>query len=212
MTRVFAALRKQYLTIAVVLTCFLFLLSTWYLYQQATRLQRLLEEQAQSNRLLQSQGTKLAERRAQLVLRREKEKEEAAHVLLRLPTSADQPALLAEISRAALHSRLTIVRLTTQADAPLPGNGRQVPVELTLRGLYSNVRSFFGALASTTRFVTIRALTIRRMENESSGLVEVHLSLLTYYLPEDNQSPALGLPQGESTVPLGKADPFAATH
>jgi Tfp pilus assembly protein PilO len=136
-----------------------------------------------------------------------------------MPSSADQPGLVLEISRLARRSGVTLRSITPQDQVSEPGGPALIPVAVTISGNYGKIAKF---LALTRGLVTVRDGKIdaegRLLSVQSVALVEsvgdgfpkldatIALDAYVYdgpILPPDAPEPTDELPISDGTDAAG---------
>lgn len=96
-----------------------------------------------------------------------------------LPSTAEIPSLLVEISQAALTVGLEIELFQPRAESRQTFYAR-VPIQMRVRGNYEQLAEFVSAISSMERIVTVHDLFIRPGRSDSDLLMDVQVRTYRY--------------------------------
>lgn len=96
-----------------------------------------------------------------------------------LPSTAEIPSLLVEISQAALAVGLEIELFQPRAESRQTFYAR-VPIQMRVRGDYEQLAEFVSSISSMERIVTVHDLSIRPGGSDSDLLMDVQVRTYRY--------------------------------
>lgn len=139
-----------------------------------------------------------------------------------MPSSADQPGIVLEISRLARQSGVTLRSITQQDQVTEAGVPALIPVTVTISGSYGKIRRFLartralvkvrdGRIHAKGRLLTVRSIAL--VESVSGGFPELdaRIALDAYVydepiLPPDIPEPEEEVPTSDGTDAAGSTD------
>jgi type IV pilus assembly protein PilO len=164
-------------TSCLIVLAAVFWLVQWYVV--APQAEALERERAQESELL-SQYEAKAYQAANLPMMREQMSEleaRIAELLQMLPTGAEVPTLIDNISDTALENQLAIdfIRLRT----PVPQEFyTEQPFDIQVRGDYHRIASFLSGVAGLPRIVTLHDFTLAPVDD--AGTLQLSMLAKTY--------------------------------
>lgn len=166
--------RRQLLIVAVI-ACVAVLAAGWFLLVSPTRakaaeLHDQAAQQQSANTSLLSQISMLRTLARQLP----QQQAEVDKLLQKVPTNADLPALIRQLSDIASKAQVDIAVLTPQRPAPLPGlTGVQgLDLAITAKGDYTQLEEFLLGLESMPRAFLVQGITVTPSTSSVAGATD----------------------------------------
>ncbi len=106
--------------------------------------------------------------------------DELKKALLELPDKKEIPSLLTNISKLGIESGLEFIRFKPMNEVP-SGFYAKVPVEISLKGTYHEVATFFDKVSKLSRIVNITNINMSGAKDEGGEVVLTTPCLATTY-------------------------------
>lgn len=106
--------------------------------------------------------------------------DELKKALLELPDKKEIPSLLTNISKLGIESGLEFIRFKPMKEVP-SGFYAKVPVEISLKGTYHEVATFFDKVSKLSRIVNITNINMSGAKDEGGEVVLTTPCLATTY-------------------------------
>ena len=106
--------------------------------------------------------------------------DELKKALLELPDKKEIPSLLTNISRLGIESGLEFIRFKPMNEVP-SGFYAKVPVEISLKGTYHEVATFFDKVSKLSRIVNITNINMSGAKEEGGKVILTTPCLATTY-------------------------------
>ncbi|MEK6725294.1 MAG: type 4a pilus biogenesis protein PilO [Deltaproteobacteria bacterium] len=106
--------------------------------------------------------------------------DELTKALLELPDKKEIPSLLTNISKLGIESGLEFIRFKPMNEVP-SGFYAKVPVEISLRGSYHEVATFFDKVSKLSRIVNITDINVSGAKEEGGKVILTTPCLATTY-------------------------------
>lgn len=106
--------------------------------------------------------------------------DELKKALLELPDKKEIPSLLTNISKLGIESGLEFIRFKPMKEVP-SGFYAKVPVEISLKGTYHEVATFFDKVSKLSRIVNITNINMSGAKDEGGEVVLITPCLATTY-------------------------------
>lgn len=106
--------------------------------------------------------------------------DELKKALLELPDKKEIPSLLTNISKLGIESGLEFIRFKPMNEVP-SGFYAKVPVEISLKGTYHEVATFFDKVSKLSRIVNITNINMSGAKDEGGKVVLITPCLATTY-------------------------------
>ncbi|MGM0982914.1 MAG: type 4a pilus biogenesis protein PilO [Pseudomonadota bacterium] len=167
-------------------------LAGMYWYLAAPKLEELDQARAEEARLIRDYQSKAAQAAHLEAMREEMAILEERMNTLRdmLPTGAEVPSLIDNISEAAISNQLSIEFIRLRSPVSQEFYVEQ-PFDIRVRGGYHLIAEFLASVANLPRIVTQHDLTLEPME--AAGDEQLQLSMLartySYRQPEEEEAP-----------------------
>lgn len=167
-------------------------LAGMYWYLAAPKAEQLDQARAEETRLIRDYQSKAAQAARLDVMREEMAVLEERMGVLRdmLPTGAEVPSLIDNISEAAIGNQLAIDFIRLRSPVGQEFYVEQ-PFDIRVQGNYHRIAEFLADVASLPRIVTQHDLTLEPVEG--SGGQQLQLSMLartySYREPDDEEAP-----------------------
>ncbi|MGM0535138.1 MAG: type 4a pilus biogenesis protein PilO [Pseudomonadota bacterium] len=161
----------------------------WYL--AAPKAEALEQARAEETRLLQGFRNKAAQAARLDVMREEMAALEERMDLLRemLPTGAEVPSLIDDISEAAISNRLAIDFIRLRSPVAREFYVEQ-PFDIRVQGSYHRIGEFLATVAGLPRIVTQHDLTLEPVEGAGGQQLQLSMLARTYrYRQSDEEAP-----------------------
>lgn len=111
-----------------------------------------------------------------------------ASLLGQLPSNAEVPSLLENISSAGLGSGLEFEQITLLPEIEQPFY-RELPIQLKVVGHYHDLAMFLSALAQLPRIITTHDFSIKPTQTETSAQLLMEILVKTYRYHEQGAQP-----------------------
>ncbi|WFM70817.1 type 4a pilus biogenesis protein PilO [Halomonas sp. CKK8] len=167
-------------------------LAGMYWYLAAPKAEELDQARAEEGRLIRDYQSKAAQAARLDVMREEMAVLEERMGVLRemLPTGAEVPSLIDNISEAAISNQLSIEFIRLRSPVSQEFYVEQ-PFDIRVQGDYHRIAEFLATVASLPRIVTQHDLMLEPMEG--TGGQQLQLSMLartySYRQPDDEEAP-----------------------
>mgnify|MGYP001579547892 CR=1 FL=1 len=106
--------------------------------------------------------------------------DELKKALLELPDKREIPSLLTNISKLGIESGLEFIRFKPMSEIP-SGFYAKVPVEISLKGTYHEVATFFDKVSKLSRIVNITNISMSGAKEEGGKIILTTPCLATTY-------------------------------
>ena len=106
--------------------------------------------------------------------------DELKKALLELPDKKEIPSLLTNISKLGIESGLEFIRFKPMNEVP-SGFYAKVPVEISLKGTYHEVATFFDKVSKLSRIVNITNINMSGAKEEGGKVILTTPCLATTY-------------------------------
>ena len=106
--------------------------------------------------------------------------DELKKALLELPDKKEIPSLLTNISKLGIESGLEFIRFKPMNEVP-SGFYAKVPVEISLKGAYHEVATFFDKVSKLSRIVNITNINMSGAKEEGGKVILTTPCLATTY-------------------------------
>jgi len=162
-----------------------------YWYLGVPKAEELEQAKAEETRLIRDYRSKAAQVARLDVMREEMAilEERMGRLREMLPTGAEVPSLIDNISEAAINNQLSIefIRLRNPISQEFYV---EQPFDIRVRGDYHRIAEFLAAIASLPRIVTQHDLTLEPMEGAGGQRLQLSMLARTYsYRQPDEEAP-----------------------
>ena len=124
--------------------------------------------------------------------------DELSKALLELPDKKEIPSLLTDISKRGVESGLEFMRFKPLNEVPA-GFYAKVPVEISVKGTYHEVATFFDKVSKLSRIVNITDINMSGAKEEGGRVVLSTSCLATTYRFVETEAAKIGGAKGEKS-------------
>jgi Tfp pilus assembly protein PilO len=118
-------------------------------------------------------------------------------IMAKVPTGENLPNLLSELSGLADRCNVIVSNLTLASSSELEqgGSGRQIAIDLAVKGPYDKMKEYLSLLLTTERYLVIEEMDLVQAQSYTTDAIDdgtnfwtAHINLIAFFLPPFTES------------------------